>query len=379
KTIVATAAILKTANDDFKTLFMAPTEVLANQHYEGLKKLLSNWGIKTALVTSNSKPENLNSYDVVIGTHALLNDKLQINKLNLVIVDEQHRFGVNQRSKLKNQIQEDHTPHYLSLSATPIPRTIFLSLFSDLDVSTLDSVPQNRLPIITRLVTDTNKNKVLTLVKKEINSKHKVFVINPVIDQSKKGISSIQKIINEFKKEFPSFKIDGLHGRLSSEQKINIMDDFKNGDLNILIATTVIEVGIDIPDATIMWIKGAENFGLATLHQLRGRVGRSNLQSYCFVETNDKEKESIDRLTMFIKTLDGSKLAKADLNIRGPGAFFDTKQSGFLKLKIADITNIKLIKQAHKAAKKLLKEDPILKNYPEIKKKILTNLTAHSE
>jgi len=384
KTIVAAAAIVAVVQAGYQVALMAPTEVLAVQHYQNLQPLLKKFGVGIALLTGSTKSVSgeeiqTGQIDLVIGTHALIQKSVVFKNLNLVIIDEQHRFGVGQRYQLKNKSRET-TPHFISLSATPIPRTVFLTLFSDLDVSILTEIPTGRLPIITRLATANNLDKVQALINKEIGQNHKVFVITPLINEDISAErASIASEIKNLAELFPQAKISALHGRLTAETKLQIMQDFKEGDINILLATSVIEVGIDVSAATVMWIKNAERFGLAQLHQLRGRVGRSNLQSYCLAETRAEEPETLERLKAFIYIRDGNELAKMDLALRGPGAFFDTQQSGFLKLKLANLLDEKLIRTTHAAAQSLIKQDPELKNYPELKKAIQLNLLPHSE
>lgn len=384
KTIVAAVAIATAVQGGYQAALMAPTEVLATQHYYGLQPLLSRFGITVALLTGSTKsatPHEIatGKINVVIGTHALIQKRVVFRNLNLVIVDEQHRFGVGQRYQLKNKAN-GITPHFISLSATPIPRTIFLTLFSDLDVSYLTEIPKGRLPIITRLATVNNLPKVMGLINKEITAGHKIFVITPLISedatQERASIVSETKRLTQL---FPTARIATLHGRIPAEEKLKIMREFKEGKINILIATSVIEVGIDVPNATVIWIKNAERFGLAQLHQLRGRVGRSTLQSYCLIETKFDDIEISERLKAFIKISDGNTLAKMDLALRGPGAFFDAQQSGFLRLRIANLMDEKLIKATHQAAHDLIQSDPLLQQYIDLKQKIQLHLLPHSE
>lgn len=384
KTIVAAAAITAAVWGGYQAALMAPTEVLATQHYDGLLPLLNKLGISVALLTGSTKsatPAEIASgkINLVIGTHALIQKQVEFKNLNLVIVDEQHRFGVGQRYQLKNKAK-GITPHFISLSATPIPRTIFLTLFSDLDVSYLTEIPKGRLPIVTRLATANNLPRVIGLINKEMAAGHKIFVITPLISEDTTAErASIASETKRLAQLFPTAHIATLHGRIPAAEKLEIMREFKDGKINILIATSVIEVGIDVPNATVIWIKNAERFGLAQLHQLRGRVGRSTLQSFCLIETKFDDIETSERLKVFIKISDGNTLAKMDLNLRGPGAFFDAQQSGFLRLKIANLMDEKLIKATHLAANVLVKADPALKNYPELKQKIQLHLLPHSE
>ncbi|MBN2585606.1 ATP-dependent DNA helicase RecG [Patescibacteria group bacterium] len=389
KTAVAAAALVATAKAGRQSALMAPTEVLATQHYYNLQPLLAKFGVSTTLLTGSTKLHDYSEIengdvDVVIGTHALIQKQVGFKNLNLVIVDEQHRFGVRQREKLKNKAL-DITPHYLSLSATPIPRTLFLGLLHNLEISELTSIPTGRLPIITRLVTEQNRATACKLIEREIKDGHAIFVITPLIDEvlnDEQERASIASELKSLKRSFPKARIGSLHGRVASEEKLELMTKIKNGDLDILVATSVIEVGIDVPRATIIWIKNADRFGLAQLHQLRGRVGRSSLQSYCLIETNSAEQqneEDINRLTSFVKINDGSKLAEIDLKLRGPGAFFGSNQSGLLHLKIANLTDKKLITETRTAAEAMLKTDPTLTHHPELKARLSFNYVTHEE
>jgi len=386
KTVVAAAALIAAAKAGWQSALMAPTEVLATQHYYNLQPLLDKFGISVTLLTGTTKLHDYSTIesgkiDVVIGTHALIQKQVGFKNLNLVIVDEQHRFGVRQREKLKNKAL-DLTPHYLSLSATPIPRTLFLGLLHNLDISELTAVPTGRLPIITRLVTDRNRLTAHQLIEREIADHHAVFVITPLIDEildDAQDRSSIASELRSLKRSFPHARIGSIHGRIASEEKLKLMDQIKNDGLDILVATSVIEVGIDVPRATIIWIKNADRFGLAQLHQLRGRVGRSDLQSYCLIETTGNNEEDIDRLTSFVKINDGGKLAEIDLGLRGPGAFFGSEQSGLFRLKIANLTDKKLITETRSAAEAILETDPTLAQHPDLRSQLQFNYVTHEE
>lgn len=386
KTIVAAAAIIAMVKNKYQVALVAPTEILANQHYASLKPLLDIWDIKSTLITGTTK---LNTWteianqeiDVVIGTHAIIQKTAKFKNLNLIIIDEQHRFGVGQRQLLKKQ-NKDFTPHFLSLSATPIPRTLFLGLLEDLDISWLDSLPQGRLPIITKLITDTKKYPAIQkLINKEISLNHKIFIITPLITDSLLSTSKTSVLNEQSKmaKLFPNARIALLHGKMPSANKLKIMDKLKNNEIDILIATSVIEVGIDIPSASVIWIKNAESFGLASLHQMRGRVGRSHIQSFCLVESASSTPVAIERLKALVKTTNGEELAKIDLKLRGPGSFFSGNQSGFTKLKLTDLTNIKLIKQSRSLATDILELDPLLKKFAHFKSQVKSNYLTHLE
>ena len=387
KTVVAAASIVAATKAGFQSALMAPTEILATQHYHSLAPLLKKMNVSLALITSAHKSHSYGDIaagkvDLVIGTHALIEQKVAFANLNLVIIDEQHRFGVRQREKLKNKGQHT-TPHFISLSATPIPRTLFLHILKDLEVSFITHMPVGRLPVITRLATTNNFDKVATLINQEIRKGHKIFVVTPRIhEQALAGKIEKASVMAEKKnlsKLFPKARIGILHGQLKSEIKLRTINELNANKLDILVSTSMIEVGIDIPLATVIWIKNAEQFGLAGLHQLRGRVGRSSHQSYCLVETNSEDPSAIERLTELIKTNDGNKLAEMDLKFRGPGGFFTDQQSGFLKLKLADLTDQKLIKATRKIAEQIIADDPNLKHCPELRKKLQFNYLTHTE
>ena len=386
KTIVAAGAIIATVKNGFQAVLMAPTEILATQHYASLKPLLNKWDIKTTLLTGSIKLNNWQEIankkvDVIIGTHALIQKTAKFKDINLIIIDEQHRFGVGQRKALKNK-NLDFAPHFLSLSATPIPRTIFLGLLKDLDISWLDSLPQGRLPIMTKLIT--SKDNILNikkLINQEINKKHKIFIIAPLIKENARLNSKTSVMTEKAKvaKLLPKARIATLHGKMKSEDKLKIMNQIKNNGADILIATSVIEVGIDIPSATVIWIKNAESFGLAQLHQMRGRVGRSNIQSYCLIESDSNDPTTLGRLEALVKIKNGTELAEIDLKLRGPGVFFSEQQSGFTKLKLTNLTNIKLIQESRQLANDLFKLDPSLKKFSHFKDQIQLNYLTHAE
>jgi len=426
KTIVIAIAMMLAAKYHFQSALMAPTEVLAYQHYHSLEPLLTQFGITCRLFTQSFKlgPE---SADVTIGTHTLIQDATKFDNLNLVIIDEQHRFGVKQREKLKHKSADDqdsqvgkgparHTasnenaagparptaslgneagstrhiaskdavgwvPHFLSLTATPIPRSLALTLFGDLDLSVITMRPVGRLPIKTSVITNQQRGQVYKLIQQEIDANRQAFVITPLIaDSDRLAVKSAEKEFKNIQSLFPHARVGLLHGRLTTDKKQAVMDDFKNQRLDILVATTVIEVGVDIPNATVMLIEGAERFGLAQLHQLRGRVGRGQAQSYCFVTPTDTNDEITKRLQIFANNVDGFKLAEMDLQMRGPGSLFGKVQSGFVRYRLADWTDAKAIKIAQDAALEILSQSPDLSKYPELKKKVnIESVIAHSE
>ncbi|MDD5606082.1 MAG: ATP-dependent DNA helicase RecG [Patescibacteria group bacterium] len=377
KTIVIAVAAIEVAKAGLKTAIMAPTEVLATQHYYTLKPILDKQRISLALITQNETIGDTTA-DIIIGTHALIQEKVELKSLGLVVIDEQHRFGVKQREALK---QKGISPHFITLTATPIPRTLALTIFGHLDISVIHTKPLNRKPIITQSLTFQQKDLAYQRVAKELPTHHQAFVIAPLIETSEKlSAQSATKLFKEVSARFPTAKVGLLHGQLDAQTKATTMHDFKTGRLDILVATTVIEVGVDIPNATVMVIEGAERFGLAQLHQLRGRVGRSNLQSYCFAIPSEASDEVTERLDLFAKTLDGFKLAEIDLQLRGPGSLFGLAQSGFIKYRLANWTDAAAIARAQKAACGLIEQDHELNHYPELKKRInIKEMIAHRE
>ncbi len=413
KTVVAVIAALNSVKAGFQVAFMVPTEILARQHFNELAKLLENFRINIGLLTgkrdqmiSKKLPRQIievsrqkllkltqdSQIDILIGTHALIQDKVKFGKLALVILDEQHRFGVEQRAKLikdsKSQMpnsnfqsQKRYIPHLLSMSATPIPRTLALSLYGDLDLSIIDELPKGRKKIITKIIDPQDREKIYDFIRKEVKEGRQAFVICPRIeDSSLKDERAIEKAeIKAVKKEyeylsknvFPEFKVAMLHGKMKTTEKEKTMQNFRDGKYEILVSTSVVEVGIDVPKASIMIIEGAERFGLAQLHQFRGRVGRATHQAYCFLFTESSSKTSHQRLKALIELDDGFKLAEKDLELRGPGAFFGVKQWGMPDLAMSALTDIKLATQARQAAAEILSKDPELKNYPEIKVRLM--------
>lgn len=365
KTIVAAAAAWQVVNNGMQVVILAPTGVLANQHYSTFKKLFEPHSIPIHLSTSETRKdldslykELLKAEDynhIFIGTHALLHRLEMFKKVGLVVIDEQHKFGVKQRellAELQNSTSIDepkHSPHVLSMSATPIPRSLALTLFGDIDVTFLESKPEGRKNVITKVINEyTLQERMYEWIRKEIQENHaQMYVVCPLIEESEK--SDARSAIQEFerlKEVYKEFSIELLHGKLKQKQKDDILQRFRDGDIHILVSTSVIEVGIDNPNATIMVIEGAERFGLAQLHQIRGRVGRSHLQSYCFLKTT--EGNFGERLEFFSSTNDGFKLAEYDLQLRGPGEVYGEAQSGIPNLKIANILDLNLIKRVKK-------------------------------
>jgi len=406
KTIVAIAASLLVYNSQYQVALLAPTEILAHQHYEKFKTFLKNHKVRIALLTSKGAKiyddglegkitkrnlnKIINSYlpIIVIGTHALIQKNIQFNKLGLVIVDEQHRFGVEQRKKLLSSSSNNkEVPHLLSLTATPIPRTLALVFYGDMDISILDTLPSGRKQIITKIVTPSQKHKIYDFIRSEVEKGHQAFVICPRIEEEQidslnvnaSNLLSLAEKLNyevkavkkEYKKLqeeiFPDLKVAMLHGKMKPEEKENIMKQFQENKINILVSTSVVEVGIDIPNATIMVIEGAEHFGLAQLHQFRGRVGRSHYQSYCFLFTESNNSKVYSRLKALVEYNDGFKLAEIDLALRGPGELLGTKQSGIPDLLMKSLINKEMLSSAQEAALVVLKEDSTLKKWPLLK------------
>ncbi|MFH0833958.1 MAG: ATP-dependent DNA helicase RecG, partial [Patescibacteria group bacterium] len=377
KTIVAALAIFLATKNNCQAALLAPTEILAAQHFRNFLKILHPLGIRGELLTGSTPAAQKKiiaaklksgELDLVVGTHALLESKIDFQKLGLVVIDEQHRFGVEQRSLMR----KDSTPHILSLTATPIPRTLALTIFGDQDVSILDELPPGRIPPITKIVPKNKRVEAERWIESEVQKGRQVFIVCPLIEESE--VLEVKSAKKEFerlqKKVFPKLQLGLLHGRLRPREKDFAMQKFAEGETQILVATTVIEVGIDIPNATIMLIEAAELFGLAQLHQLRGRVGRGSAQSYCFLFSESDSDEAKNRLAAIEKNSNGFDLAKIDLENRGPGEVFGVRQSGIPDLKIAKLTDHDLIKRSRDAGQKLLADDPQLKNSPAVAEKL---------
>jgi len=372
KTVVAAIAALQTASANLQVAFMAPTEILAEQHFNEFKKLLRKFNFKIDILTGSKKTLSKNT-DIVIGTHALIQKGVKFHNLGLTIVDEQHRFGVQQRSVLAQGLKhQDHFPHFLTLTATPIPRTLALTVYGDLDISLLKQMPKGRQKIITKIVEPKERSQAYQFIKDQIKKGQQVFVICPLIEQSEKlEVKSVTQEYEKLNKQiFPDLNISMLHGKMSSKQKQEIMEEFKNKKTDILVSTSVVEVGIDIPNAAVMIIEGADRFGLAQLHQFRGRVGRGKHQSYCFLFTSRNTQTTKARLKALIDCENGFELAEKDLKIRGPGEVYGIRQSGIPDLAMASLGNIQLVEQTRKQANYLLDKDPDLNNYPLLDKKL---------
>jgi ATP-dependent DNA helicase RecG len=366
KTVVAAAAIYAAFLNGVQSALMVPTEILANQHFQTLDQILKPLGVKIALLTGRSRKKAAD-FDLVIGTHALIHKRVEFKKLGLAIIDEQHRFGVAQRGEL---IKRGTAPHILTMTATPIPRTIALTLYGDLDLSVLDQMPPGRQIVKTWVVPSVKRQAAYRWIRKQVkDTDYQAFIICPLIEESQhESLASVKAVNTEFKKLqkeiFPDLKLGLLHGRLKSQEKNQVLDKLKANEIDILVSTPVVEVGIDVPTATIMMIEAAERFGLAQLHQLRGRVGRSEAQSYCLLFPELRGKKIYQRLKAMEKNHLGIKLAEIDLKMRGPGEVYGVSQHGFFNLKVASFTDLTLIEKTKKEAQSLTKADSRLKKHP---------------
>ena len=391
KTVVAAIAALNTIKSGYQVALMAPTEILAKQHFKTFREFFKDFGVKIGLLTGQGAEissgkisrqkflEKLKNgqIDLLIGTHALIQEPVKLKNLALVILDEQHRFGVEQRAKLCQQ--KGYLPHLLSMTATPIPRTLALTIYGDLDLSLLDELPKGRKKIITKVVLPEKRNEAYEFIRKQVKKGRQVFVICPRIEQSEiksKNLTwaEVKAVKEEYEKLskiiFPDLKIGMLHGRMKPKEKEKIMNDFKNKKIDILVSTSVIEVGIDIKNATVMMIEGAERFGLAQLHQFRGRVGRGEHQSFCFLFTDSPAKKTQERLKALITCENGFELAEKDLEIRGPGEIFGKSQWGIPDLAMDSLRDIFLVAKTKEAAKEILEEDRESKKYPLLREKL---------
>ncbi len=371
KTIVAAILMYLAHLNGYKSAFMAPTEILATQHFKTISNLLIPLGLKIGIQTGSQKTFNQNNtINIIIGTHALLSDKLNIPNLGLAIVDEQHRFGVEQRTILR---KKGDNIHFLAMSATPIPRTVVLTAYGDLDVSYLSDMPKGRKVIKTWLVPNNKREGAYKWIEKQIKKGDQAFIVCPFIEESESmtTVKAAKKEFERLQKEiFPNLKLAMLHGKIKAKEKDKILSDFKDKKYDILVATPVVEVGIDIPNATIILIEAAERFGLAQLHQLRGRVGRGEKQSYCLLFSESNNIQTRERLKKMENISSGIELAELDLHLRGGGDIYGTLQSGSKLLKIASFSDFELISKAKNAANKIW---PEIKKYPELLKKLEEN------
>lgn len=371
KTIIAVLALMNTTYAGYQAAMMVPTEVLAKQQYDSITKMFNNMGVElnvSLLVGSMTAAAKRKVYediengstDIVIGTHAVIQEKVIFKNLALVITDEQHRFGVNQRRDLSDK---GNNPHILVMSATPIPRTLAIIVYGDLDISVIDELPAERLPIKNCVVDESYRPNAYKFIENQVHAGRQAYVICPMVEDSEN--IEAENVIDYAKKlsgELPDdIKVEYLHGKMKASQKNEIMEKFSKNEINVLVSTTVIEVGVNVPNATVMMVENAERFGLAQLHQLRGRVGRGGFQSYCIFVSGNKSKKTKDRLEILNKTNDGFKIAEEDLKLRGPGDFFGVRQSGDFDFGIADIyTDAKVLKSASEAAGEVLDKDPEL-------------------
>jgi len=376
KTVLAATAIYAMKQNAFQSVIMVPTEILAKQHYKKLVKFLSPFNFNIQLLvgslTAKQKLQVLKQMatgrcDLVVGTQSLIQDGVKFSKLGLVVIDEQHRFGVKQR----NVFRIHGAPHMLSLSATPIPRTMALTLYGDQDLSILDELPPGRQEIVTRLVPEYKRDDANFWIADQIKKGRQVFVICPLVEESesvevKAATDEFERLKNDV---FPKYSLELLHGRMKSDQKDKVMQSFAAGEIDILVSTSVVEVGIDVPNATIMVIEDADRFGLAQLHQFRGRVGRGEHQSYCFL-FSDARGDGLLRLNSMVKHASGFDLAELDLQMRGPGQVYGVKQSGIPDLKMASLSDSKLLERVRNCAQELIDEDIDLMKYSRLNEKI---------
>ena len=418
KTIVAAIAILNAVLNGKQAVIMAPTEILAKQHFETFSKLFSRMDIKIGLVASGEKKMNHKSRimnyaadcdktgdrkkkksvihdslfiiynsQVIIGTHALIQENLHFNNLALAIIDEQHRFGVEQRKTLIEKatamgIEKKFAPHFLSMTATPIPRSLALALYGELDVSIINEMPKGRKKVLTRVVPEEKREAAYEFIRKKVKDGRQVFVICPLIDPSdplrlseseasKLGVKSVKEEYEKLNKlVFPDLKVGLLHGRLKPGEKDKVMSDFSSGKIKVLVSTSIVEVGIDIPNATVMMIEGADRFGLAQIHQFRGRVGRGSEESFCFLFTDSAAEKTLARLKAVETESDGFKLARMDLELRGPGEVYGIAQKGFPELRVASLFDYELTREAKAMAEKIMKIDPALNRWPLLKREL---------
>lgn len=369
KTLVAAAAIWACIRAGYQAALLAPTEILASQHAENLNRLLSPFGMRVALLTGGMKAAARRTTlaairddeaDLIVGTHAILSEGVEFARLGLAVVDEQHRFGVRQRGLLAEKAAN---PHLLVMSATPIPRTLGLLMYGDLDISILDELPPGRKPVKTRCITGKKRADLYGFLDREIDSGRQVYIVCPAIeDAGGSGLNAVKSYYEDIAKAYlPDRRVGLMHGRLKPKEKAEVMDDFKSGRLDALVSTTVIEVGVDVPNATVMVIENAERYGLSALHQLRGRVGRGAAESWCFLVSDNASESVQKRLKFLCSTSDGFAVAQYDLETRGPGDFFGSRQHGLPTLQIADLMNdTRTLHAAQSEAVALLAEDPLL-------------------
>ncbi len=369
KTAVAMCATYKAVKSNYQVAVMVPTAILARQHYDSFRNLLEQFNIKCELLVSGTTKKQKEQIleqlkqgkiDVIIGTHALLQENVEFNNLGLVVTDEQHRFGVRQRSIINSK---GKNPDILVMSATPIPRTLALILYGDLDISIIDELPPNRQKIDTFAVTASKEERVNNFIKSQIDEGRQAYIVCPLVEESEEiNAKSVMEIAEKYKNEvFKEYKVEYIHGKMNKKEKDRIMEEFKNGQIDILISTTVIEVGVDVPNSTIMVIENSERFGLATLHQLRGRVGRGKYKSYCILKYKGSGENVRERMKIMIETNDGFKISEKDLELRGSGEFFGTKQHGIPEFKIANLfQDVETLKNVQSLAISIIEKDRTL-------------------
>ncbi len=381
KTVVAVAAMLQVVASGQQAALMAPTEILATQHFETICRLIDELTlardggreepVRVALLTGSLRAREkaeireaiaAGELDIVVGTHALIQEAVQFRQLGLVIVDEQHRFGVQQRASLRQKGDSEVVPHLLVMTATPIPRTLALTIYGDLDLSVIDELPPNRQRVITHLIAPRERERAYQFVRAQVEKGHQAFIICPLIEETDKmeAKAATEEYERLQEEVFPDLRLALLHGRMKADEKDAVMGAFRNGEYDILVSTAVVEVGIDVPNATVMLIEGANRFGLAQLHQFRGRVGRGEAQSYCLLISDSSAQEAMDRLAIVARTHDGFALAEEDLRLRGPGEFFGTRQSGLPDLKVATLSDGRILEDARRVARALFESDPDL-------------------
>ncbi|MCR5207354.1 MAG: ATP-dependent DNA helicase RecG [Eubacterium sp.] len=374
KTAVAAAVMHTVIKNGYQAAMMAPTEILAAQHFETLSKMLDGTGIRIALLTGSTKAKEKREVkekllegeiDLAIGTHALIQNDVEFRRLALVITDEQHRFGVEQRANLAMKAEN---PHLMVMSATPIPRTLGLIIYGDLNISVLDEMPEGRMPVRTDLVDSSYHERIYNFIKKAVDSGRQAYIVCSLVDEGESELISAKEYAEKLSTTaFRGYNLGLLHGKMKPKEKENVMLAFAGGDVQILVSTTVVEVGVDVPNATVMLIENADRFGLSQLHQLRGRVGRGAEKSYCILVSDNKSESSAERLKVVKSTSDGFKLADYDLKTRGPGDFFGKRQHGLPSLKIADMLgDMEVLLKARECAEELLGGDPKLDKYPAL-------------
>ncbi|MEF9952908.1 MAG: ATP-dependent DNA helicase RecG [Clostridium sp.] len=378
KTMVATIAMFNAVKMGYQASLMAPTEILARQHYDSISKTLSGFNINVEILTgSNTKKqkekilERLKNGEIqiLIGTHALIEDNVEYNNLALVITDEQHRFGVRQRAKLAHK---GLTPHVLVMTATPIPRTLAIFMYGDMDISIIDELPKGRQEIETYYIDSSKRERAFNFIKEEVNKGRQCYIVCPLVEESEKlSLKSATEMVEEIRATtFKEYSVGLLHGKMKPKEKDAIMNSFVNGEINILVSTTVIEVGVNVPNSTVMYIENAERFGLSQLHQLRGRVGRGSEKSYCILSSDSKTRETLERIKIMTSTTDGFIISEKDMELRGFGEFFGTRQHGVFQFKVANLLkDVKILKITRDLSKSII-EDNLLEsnNYKDLYK-----------